>query len=84
VNELTRWYGAHHLAIQTQPMPGDKICRAYAKGFAETRGIRLRHVEIEEPAVNGGKRKAGGGTRTVQAVAEPSVGQKSKKRRCKS
>jgi hypothetical protein len=84
VNELTRWYGAHHFAIQTQAMPGDKICRAYAQAFAETRGIGLRHVEIEESAANGKKRKAGGGTQTVQAVAEPSVGQKSKKRRCKS
>jgi hypothetical protein len=84
VNELTRWYGAHHFVVQTQAMPGDKICRAYATVFAETRGIGLRHVEIEEPAVDGGKRKAGGGTRTVQAVAEPRVAQKSKKRQCKS
>jgi hypothetical protein len=36
VNELTRWYGAHHFALNTQLSPGDAICRAYTKAFAET------------------------------------------------
>jgi hypothetical protein len=43
VNELTRWYGAHHFALETQPHPGDNICRAYAKAFAETRCIDARN-----------------------------------------
>jgi hypothetical protein len=72
------------IAVQTQAMPGDKICRAYATAFAKTRGIGLQHVEIEESAANGRKRKAGGGTRTVHAVAKPRVAQTSRKRRCKS
>jgi hypothetical protein len=42
VNDLTRWYGAHHFALETQPHPSDKICRAYAKAFAETRRIDAR------------------------------------------
>jgi hypothetical protein len=42
VNELTRWYGALHFALQTQPEPGDKICQAYVKAYAETRGIEPR------------------------------------------
>ncbi|KAF2819487.1 hypothetical protein CC86DRAFT_248873, partial [Ophiobolus disseminans] len=38
VNELTRWYGAHQFALNTQSQPGDKICRTYAKAFAEVLG----------------------------------------------
>jgi len=49
VNELTRWYGAHHFALQTQAQPGDKICRAYAKAFAETMGKEARDEEVEQP-----------------------------------
>lgn len=44
INELTRWYGAHQFALNTQDKskPGDKVCRALAKAFAETRGLELR------------------------------------------
>lgn len=38
VNKLTIWYGAHQFALYTQSQLGNKICRAYAKAFAEVLG----------------------------------------------
>jgi hypothetical protein len=73
VDELTRWYGAHQFAVQTQSMPGDRICRAYAKAFAETTYIKPRNAEIEEPATIGRETSTGNRMRTVQEVTEPSV-----------
>lgn len=42
VNELTRWYGAHQFAMDTQDPPYDKICLALTKSYAETMGVAPR------------------------------------------
>ncbi|EDU44661.1 hypothetical protein PtrSN002B_004050 [Pyrenophora tritici-repentis] len=45
VNEVTRWYGAHQFAVETQEEPYDSVARAFAKAFAETLGAKMRNIE---------------------------------------
>jgi hypothetical protein len=53
VNELTRWYGAHHFALHTQSQPGDEICRAYAKAFAETSAAKQVEAHLSRNVAQG-------------------------------
>lgn len=81
VNELTRWYGAHQFALTTQAssQPGDKMCRAFARAFAETRDLEPRE-DILEDAVLTPSKKRGRPRKIVEDVSMP-TGNLRKRRR---